>query len=71
MQIRGGRCPSEAKRAPPGRQHRSWSQRRAAERGHPFLDKVDEILYDGPYALSNSDIATMFMYESELSGNRL
>jgi hypothetical protein len=31
------------------------------------LDKVDEILYDGPYALTDSDISTMFMY-GELSG---
>ena len=31
------------------------------------LDKVDEILYDGAYALTNSEVATMFMY-GELSG---
>ena len=39
----------------------------AGEGASLSLDKVDEILYDGPYALSNSDIATMFMY-GELSG---
>ena len=60
--------PSEAK-SPPGRQHRSWSQQSIGSRrgGIVFLDKVDEILYDGPY-VPNSDIATMFMY-GELSGN--
>ncbi len=39
----------------------------AGEGASLSLDKVDEILYDGPYALTNSDIATMFMY-GELSG---
>ena len=39
----------------------------AGEGASLSLDKVDEILYNGPYALTNSDIATMFMY-GELSG---
>ena len=39
----------------------------AGEGSNLALEKVDEILYDGPYALTNSDMATMFMY-GELSG---
>ena len=39
----------------------------AGEGSSLALEKVDEILYDGPYALTNSDMATMFMY-GELSG---
>ena len=39
----------------------------AGEGANLPLEKVDEILYDGPYALTDSNTATMFMY-GELSG---
>ena len=39
----------------------------AGEGANLPLEKVDEILYDGPYALTDSSVATMFMY-GELSG---
>ena len=51
------------------REHSSWPQQKhgRGEGANLPLEKVDEILYDGPYALTDSSVATMFMY-GELSG---